>query len=116
MKEIIEWLLGIEQMAGNLYRDAAVYFKADKKLSGFLKELGEDEDWHFKIMGSAAAYIEAHPEKTPSLIALDDATRRKSETPFIENRLQLSAGNLTEESILSCIDQTRYSAGCWLRL
>ena len=108
MKEIIEWLLGIERMAGDLYRDAAFFFKEDKALSDFLRELGEDEAWHFQIMGSAAAHLEAHPE-TPAQIALDDATRRRTESPFEENRLQLATGNLTKESILSCIVATEFS-------
>lgn len=109
MKEIIEWLIGIEKMAGSLYRNAASFFKEDKMLAAFLGTLGEDEAWHFHIMGSAAEYLRAHPEVKPSQIVLDEETRTRTETPFIKNRQQLTAGHLTKESILSCIASTEFS-------
>ena len=109
MKDIVEWLIEIEQLAGNLYRDAAEFFKEDTKLADFLMELGEDEAWHFHIMGSAAEFLRAHPEVDPPQIVLDDATREKIETPFLENQRQLVAAHITKDSILSCIVTTEFS-------
>jgi len=109
MKEIIEWLIRVERMAGGLYRDAASFFKEDKELAAFLGELGEDEAWHFHIMGSASEFLRGHPEVMPAQIILDDAIRVRLESPFIENQEKLAAGQLTEESILSCITATEFS-------
>jgi CheY-like chemotaxis protein len=109
MKEIVEWLIGIEQLAGALYREAEIFFKKDTDLSAFLQTLGEDEAWHFHIMGSAAEYIRVHPTVTPAQIVLDGDTRRMVETPFVENQKKLTAGLITKDSILSCIVTTEFS-------
>lgn len=109
MKEIIEWLIRVERMAGSLYRDAAVFFKEDKELAAFLGELGEDEAWHFHIMASASEFLRGHPEVMPAQIFLDDASRVRLESIFIENQEKLTAGQLTEKSILSCITVTEFS-------
>ena len=109
MKEIIEWLIGVEQMAGNLYRDAESFFAEDKKLAAFLGKLGEDEAWHFHIVGSALEFLRRHPEAAPAQIVLDYATRKNIESPFIKNRQQLTASQLTKDSILSCIATTEFS-------
>lgn len=109
MKEIIGWLIGIERMAGHLYRNAALSFKEDKKLADFLEALGEDEAWHFHIMGSAAEYLRTHQETPPSQIILDEQTKKRIEAPFRENLQRLTAGQLTKESLLSCIAATEFS-------
>lgn len=62
MKEIIKWLIGMEQMAGEFYRDASVLLKYDKELKRFLSHLTEDEAWHFHVMRSAAEFIKQVPQ------------------------------------------------------
>ena len=109
MKEIINWLISIERMASSFYKDAADFFKTNKELSSFLNILGEDEAWHFHIMENAARFLLDKPEGTYSHIALDDHTKQKIETPFTENQSKLSAGSLTEESLMACIVATEYS-------
>lgn len=109
MKEIIEWLIRVEQMAGSLYRDAAFFFKDDKELAVFLGELGEDEAWHFHLMGSASEFLRGHPKTATAQIIPDEAIRSRIETPFIKSHEQLKAGQLTKESILSSIAATEFS-------
>ena len=50
MKEIVDWLINVEGIAGNLYDGACKQFKDDHKLSAFLSHLAEDEGWHYHIM------------------------------------------------------------------
>ena len=109
MKEIIKWLIDIEQLAGILYRGAADFFIEDKELSTFLAHLGEDEAWHFHIMGSAAQHLVDKPDEAYPQIAIDEDTQKKIETPFVENQEKLSSGNLTEESLMACIVATEFS-------
>jgi len=71
--------------------------------------LGEDEAWHFHIMGSAEEYIRMHPALAPAQVLLDDDTQRMVETPFVENQKKLSSGLITKDSILSCIVTTEFS-------
>lgn len=51
MKEIVEWLIGIERMAGTLYRDAEIFFKKDTDLSAFLHEVGRRRGLAFSHHG-----------------------------------------------------------------
>jgi len=92
MQEQIKWLIGIEQMAGKLYREAADFFKEDEGLSNFLNGLAEDEALHFHILGSAAEYIRSHPETKPLHITLDDETRNRIDSPFHANYQKLKDG------------------------
>jgi len=109
MKEIIEWAIGIEQLAGNLYSEAASFFDEDKELAAFLGGLAEDEAWHFHLMGSAAEFLRTHPETAPAQIALDDDTHLKILKPFAEIRRQLEEGLTTKDSVLFCIATTEFS-------
>lgn len=109
MIEEIEWLTGVERLACKLYLEAAVFFKEDEGLCAFLRAFGEEEAWHFQIMGKAAEFLRVHPETAPLQIVLDEDTRKKVYAPFLENRRKLAAGQLTEASILSCIVDTEFS-------
>ena len=52
MKEIADWLIGLEEIAGEVYGRASRQFQGDDKLSGFLSDLAEDEALHFHIYSS----------------------------------------------------------------
>ncbi len=54
MQEIVDWLVGIEELAGEVYGRASRQFQDDDKLSSFFNHLAEDEAWHFHVMGSAS--------------------------------------------------------------
>lgn len=109
MKGEINWLLGIEQTAGRLYREAADFFREDDGLAAFLSSLAEDEAWHFHIMGSAAEYLRTHHAVAPLELVFDDATREKINAPFVENYRQMKEGCLSKDSILACVAATEFS-------
>jgi CheY-like chemotaxis protein len=109
MRAEIRWLMSIERMAGNLYSRAADFFKEDAELATFLRDLAVDEAWHYHVMGSAAEYIRTHPEIAPLQLKLDEDTRKKVQTPFLESTQKLRQGDLTKESIVECIGATEFS-------
>jgi len=109
MQEIVEWLIGVETLAGNLYRSAGAFFHKDKQLSELLLHLAEDEAWHFHAMGSAAQHLRRHPESAIPSVILDEETRKGIEQPFRDNLEALQTKTLTEESMLQCLRDTEFS-------
>jgi len=53
IKEIIEWLLKIESLAGNFYREASKCSEKDERLSNFFLNLADEEARHFQVMEGA---------------------------------------------------------------
>ncbi len=109
MKEIIEWLIGMEHLSGEIYSDAAGLFKEDRELAELLNHLAEDEAWHFHVMASAAEIMMQSGTPRPSAISLYSATKARLEAPLHENRRRISSGTLTKESLLDCIATTEFS-------
>lgn len=109
MKEVIDWLIGIERMAGNLYSEAAVFFADDKGLADFLQVLAQDEAWHFHVMGSAAEFLRSRPYTKPAQVTLNDGYRERIEGLLLENLRQLAMGQLQKSTILSCVVTSEFS-------
>lgn len=109
MKELIEWLIGMEHLSGEIYNEAAALFKEDKTFAELLNHLAEDEAWHFHVMASAAELLQSEAQRPPDIIALDNAAKARIESPFHENRKKISSGTLTKESMLDCIASTEFS-------
>lgn len=76
MKEIINWLQNIEQIASKTYSLAAEKYADDTKFKTFFESTAEDEAWHYHVMGSAANYFSLNPAPTP-LIIIDKETDQK---------------------------------------
>jgi hypothetical protein len=106
--EIIEWLIGMEHMSGELYKDAVDVFKEDTVFAPFLNHPAEDEAWHFHVMGSAAEYFN-YGKPSPADIILDDVVKARAEEPFHESRRKIERGALTKEALLDCIVTTEFS-------
>jgi CheY-like chemotaxis protein len=109
MKEIVKWLYRIEQLAFDLYKDAAVIFRGDKALAYFLKSLAEDEDVHVRIMKRASESLEEGSNKIPVLISLDNHRRERIEHSLKVSREKLLAGDLSKEAMIGCIVETEFS-------
>ena len=109
MKEIIEWLIGMEHLSGEIYNDASGLFKEDKTFAELLNHLAEDEAWHFHVMASAAEFLQSEAQRPPDIIALDSAAKSRIENPFHENRERIASGTLTKDSMLDCIAATEFS-------
>jgi CheY-like chemotaxis protein len=109
VKEIIDFLLEIEKMAGDIYKDASAFFKHDEEFARFLSLLAEDEASHLDIMVNAGKYLAGMNEEAPAFINLSSATKKKIERPFMEIRENLLEGNLTKEIMISCIVTAEFS-------
>jgi CheY-like chemotaxis protein len=107
MRELIGWLITVEDLAGRFYADAGAHFKADREFSDFLHYLAEDEAWHVRLMERAVEY--AAVPVPPVAITLDNATKARIETPFLACRKELEAAVLSREMLLQCIITTEYS-------
>ena len=108
MKEIVSWLISIEQTAHDFYRNSSVFFRNDPQFSTLLKQLSDDEKWHACVMHRADEFLKNNPGQA-SFISLDAATKEKVEKPLREHKEMLIKGGLTKESTLGCIVETEFS-------
>jgi rubrerythrin len=108
IKEIIEWLLKIETLAGTVYKEASKLLKKDERLSEFFLHLAEEEAWHFRIMKGSLEYLERHVVPSASII-VDIDTKEKIEGTFERNRELLLAGNSSKDKVLHCLAMTEFS-------
>jgi len=109
MKDIIEYLLKIEKTAGDIYRDASVFFGQDQEFARFLSLLSEDEADHFDAVSDAMRASVDNTGTGPALIRLDAGTIEKVERPFVEVREKLLSGDLTREAMIECIVTVEFS-------
>ncbi len=57
MKEIIAWLLYMEEASGAFYKDAAAAFPEDRELTELLAHLAIDEKEHHEIIKKSIEII-----------------------------------------------------------
>jgi CheY-like chemotaxis protein len=108
VKEIVDWLIHIEQLAGTFYSEVSEGFRGDKEIADFFLHLSEEEAFHLHVMKSASAYLRSTADR-PSFMMLDDSTKEKIESPFVVNRGILSSGRLDREKLMSCLVTTEFS-------
>lgn len=109
MKEIVDWLVSIEQMTRDIYRKAAELFKADKDFHRFLIHLAEDEKAHYQLMKRVKEYFQGH-EIPPSAIGLDQQAKQRIEKPLMECLNTLSTGApLSKDIVLDYIVTVEFS-------
>ena len=109
MKDLVGWLIGMEEMAGNLYAEAAIRFAEDPEFSSFLSTLGEDEAWHFHVMASAAEYMRTHNESIPPTITLDAEARKQIERPLLKIYDRLPTGDVTKREMLESVLEAEFA-------
>ena len=108
MKEIVEWLLAIEQLAGAYYREVSEALKGDATFSPFFHQLSDEENGHYKVMESALEYLKYH-RLPPSSITVDQHTKEKIESVFVRNREILAARDYSKGIILDCLTAAELS-------
>jgi CheY-like chemotaxis protein/rubrerythrin len=108
MKEIVNWLVGIERLAATFYGEVSENYKGDENISAFFRQLSAEETWHVQIMENAAEHLKNNGSTPPS-IHVDSATEEKIETPFMRNRELLSAGNMDKKNLMECLAVTEFS-------
>jgi CheY-like chemotaxis protein len=107
MKDIIDWLIGVEDAVCEVYERASFKFTEDKELAGFLLQMSKDEKEHSDFTKEAKKHLEKRGY--PSHISLDNETKQKIETPLIECNEKLDKGDLTKRELINYIVAIEYS-------
>jgi len=108
MKRIIEWLIGIEDLAGEIYTDLAAVFSADEDLRDFVDRLANDENMHYHFMSSALNCLRDNPALV-SEVLLDHQTIANVETPLIRIETAIKTGKINQQRILESIYESEQS-------
>lgn len=108
MKDIVEWLITIEQKACNVYSKAALLFDTDQELSRVLNRMADDEITHYHIMNSAANHLKkvSVPQEQ---IFLDEKTKQNVEKPL--NRIEelLEKKSLEKNQLIKSVIEAELS-------
>ena len=104
MKEIIDWLLQLEKLAGNVYRNAAEKFSEDREFSSFLYGLADDEDTHFKLLKEAEKGFLQKREPTQSAIVIDQDTKDQIVTPLQNlNKRIKTTSRISKQAVMKVV-------------
>lgn len=103
MKEIVDWLRTVEELAYRLYSSSSEFFSDNSEFSAFLQQLAADEAWHYHLMGSAAEFVAGGNMSIASSIELDPITIGHAEDPLNEAYDLLSMGTLSREQMLESV-------------
>ena len=108
MKNLVEWLVLLEDRASCVYEALAAAFKEDTLFSDFLDQLAEDESMHFHFMNSALICL----RKNPHIVS--EIELNQQDTELIEQGLEkiegaIKAGALNKSLMLEFILNCEYS-------
>ncbi|MDO8445192.1 MAG: response regulator [Deltaproteobacteria bacterium] len=106
MREIINWLAGIECRASKIYEKAESIFQDDSELADFLGHLAEEEKMHYESMCKAAELIDN--KDIPSIVALIDSTKQGVEVPFLLCEAKIEAKALNKKDLLDFMVSTEF--------
>ncbi|MCP4723881.1 MAG: response regulator [bacterium] len=102
IRDIIDWLIKLEDLANKLYTDCAEYFKDDVTLRDFLLKAANDEVLHYNTVKAAAAHLDQLQLRSIA-IDLDTEAREKLEAPLNTGFDLLENKKLTKEELFDII-------------
>jgi CheY-like chemotaxis protein len=108
MKEIIDWLIEVEDSAYKAYKKAASHFSDDREFSDFLNHLSKEEDEHCNFLYEAKKILESNPDY-PSHISLDNDTKNEIKTLLKSLGESMDKDELTKERLIDYIISIEYS-------
>ncbi len=108
MKNLVEWLIYLEDRASRVYEALAAAFGEDAHFSEFVSRLAEDEAMHFHFMNSALICLKNNPH------LVSEIELNQKETELIEQGLEkiesaIELGSLNKSLILEFILNCEYS-------
>jgi len=110
MKELIEWFVQMEHLAGSLYLRLSHKFKDDPAFSRFLLFLSKEEDQHLELIRSSEQELFKLKEPPPSDIIFDRKTRERLEAPARElYGLLAASGKISKRTALKLIVKIEFS-------
>ncbi len=108
LKDIVDWLVGVEELAARAYEMIAAEFPQDERLTAMVSRLAEEERGHAALMLRAKGLLEG-AEAVPSVIRLDDETKANIESYFLACEERIEAGGLTRDDAIDCIVSSEFS-------
>lgn len=108
MRDIVEWIVEVERLAGEFYFKASAMFGENDSIRRFLEHSAEDEAWHFHAMGNALNHLQKLNLHEP-FISVDEVVREKIEGPFRANLEKMKTGLFTERDLIECVYETEFS-------
>jgi two-component system OmpR family response regulator len=109
MKEIIDWLQHMEQLACEVYNAISDCFSQDEEFYSFLSRLAEEESLHFHIMGSAAQYLQEAEKNPVSAVRIDSTTKDRIETPLKQLYGLAKDNSISKQEVVDYIVKTEFS-------
>lgn len=107
MREIINWLVGMEDRASKVYEKAASVFQDDLELSDFLRRLAGEEKMHYEYMCKAAELI--NNKDIPSIVALADSTKLEVGAYFSLCEARIGAKAFNKKELFDFMVSTEFS-------
>ncbi len=108
MKEIVAWLIHIEDWASRIYEEAASVFSENADVHRLLDRLAVDEAMHFHFMNSALVCLNDHPNLC-STIRLDQRTIDHVEKPLKRIEASIRSGSLSTALVLESMIESEHS-------
>lgn len=110
MEKIVDWLLSVEQLAHEVYKEASDHFLLkDKDFSSFLARLAEEESLHFQLIRNAADSLKKKEELPVAAIDMDSNTKELLEAPLRRLYDHIRTRSITREVALKCILEVEFS-------
>lgn len=108
MKQVIDWLIQVEDLALRFYAAASELPGLGAEFSEFLVHLSEDEAWHGEVMERALSAWD-RGEVAEAAVVLDQEVGAQVRGTFEENLGRLEAGRLAPADVLDCVLTTELS-------
>lgn len=107
MKEIIDWLIGIEDRASKVYEGAASRFQDDIEFAHFLRHLAGEEKMHHEYMRKASEF--ANDIDVSPVLTLTDSSKQMVETDLLLCEAKIKAGTMTKKEMFDYMVSTEFS-------
>jgi CheY-like chemotaxis protein len=108
--DVVEWLLGVEKAARDLYEEASHCFSQDEAFSGFLSDLSRDEGQHYLLIRKGREIIRSYEGEFPFGIEVAEDTLNRVDRPMKSCREKLQNGcGLQKAEMIQCIIDTEFS-------
>lgn len=107
MKNIVNWLIGVEDGARRFYESAAERFADNPKFCALLKSLALDERHHYESVLGAYEILKEREILSP--VSFDDETKNAITGGLAEAQRRLDAGEYTEATLMETIVDIEFS-------
>jgi two-component system chemotaxis response regulator CheY len=108
MKEILAWLLGIEEEAARLYEQSADFFSEGQEFAEFLRRLSLDEKKHLEIL-HVAKELTVWEKESHEIVSLDSRTRHEIASNLLLWRKRLADNSFTRTDLVDLVISLEYS-------